>query len=101
MLSELTTNAVTFGPGFDIHVSIEVDVDGRVRGEVDDGGFRGVAIGDGDPIGGRGLGLLIVDALTERLGRRARHDARLVRAPAAPRPRSPRATTRERDGARA
>jgi len=68
VLSELTTNAVTFGPGFDIHISVAVDSEGGVRGEVDDGGFRGVAVGDVDPVAARGLGLLIVDALTEDWG---------------------------------
>ena len=68
VLSELTTNAVTFGPGFAIHVEVEVDADGGVRGFVDDGGFKGVAIAEDGPITAQGLGLQIVDALTVAWG---------------------------------
>ena len=68
IISELTANAVKYGPGTRIAVSVIVDDAGVVRGQVDDGGSGGIAITDGDPSKGTGLGLLIVDALARAWG---------------------------------
>ncbi len=68
IVSELTANAVKYGPGTPIGVSVAVDDGGSIRGHVDDGGSGGVAITDGDPFAGTGLGLLIVDALAKAWG---------------------------------
>ncbi len=68
IVSELTANAVKYGPGSPIGVSVVVDGDGAIRGHVDDGGSGGVAITDADPFAGTGLGLLIVDSLAKAWG---------------------------------
>ena len=79
VVSELVTNAVRHAPGEPISVSVEVDDDGVVRGEIEDSGEGGVrlrATSPGEP-GGYGLG--IVDALTDRWGVDEAHP-RVVRA---------------------
>jgi signal transduction histidine kinase len=68
IVSELTANAVKFGPGTPIAVSIEVGGDGAIRGSVDDGGTGGVGITEADPFAATGLGLLIVDTLARAWG---------------------------------
>ena len=68
IVSELTANAVKFGPGSPIAVSIELADDGGVTGFVDDGGTGGVALGEADPFAATGLGLLIVDTLAKTWG---------------------------------
>ena len=65
IVSELTANAVKFGPGTPTAVSIELAPDGGCRGFVDDGG---VALGQADPFAATGLGLLIVDTLAKTWG---------------------------------
>ena len=68
IVSELTSNAVKYGPGTPIGVSVVVRGDGSIRGQVDDGGSGGVAITDPDPFAGTGLGLLIVDTIAHAWG---------------------------------
>jgi two-component sensor histidine kinase len=68
IVSELTANAVKFGPGTPIAVSIEIADDGSISGFVDDGGTDGVEIADADPFAATGLGLLIVDTLAQAWG---------------------------------
>ena len=68
IISELTSNAVKYGPGTPIGVYVDVRADGSVRGQVDDGGSGGVAIKDADPFAGTGLGLLIVDTIAHAWG---------------------------------
>ena len=68
VISELVTNAVRHAPGEPISVSVDVDDQGVVRGEIRDHGGGGVklrATSPGEP-GGYGLG--IVDALTDDWG---------------------------------
>ena len=62
IVTELVTNSVKYGPGYPISLSVSLDRDGVVRGDVDDGGVGGVHIRAPGPLGG-GLGLVIVDAL--------------------------------------
>ncbi len=62
IVTELVTNGVKYGPGGPIELSVALDADGTVRGDVDDGGSGGVRMRAPGPLGG-GLGLLIVDAL--------------------------------------
>jgi two-component sensor histidine kinase len=68
IISELTANAVKYGPGTPIGVSVAVAEDGSVRGHVDDGGSGGVEIVEADPVAATGLGLLIVDTLAHEWG---------------------------------
>jgi two-component sensor histidine kinase len=68
IVSELTANAVRFGPGTPIDVSIVVEEDGSLSGYVDDGGTGGVAITEANPFTATGLGLLIVDTLARAWG---------------------------------
>jgi two-component sensor histidine kinase len=67
VVSELVTNSVVHGPGKPIRLTVEVDPNGRVRGEVKDEGDGVVEIREAsDGPGGRGL--RIVEALTNRWG---------------------------------
>jgi len=68
IISELTANAVKYGPGTPIGVAVEVAEDGSVRGHVDDGGSGGVEMVEADPVAATGLGLLIVDSLARDWG---------------------------------
>jgi signal transduction histidine kinase len=68
IVSELTSNAVKYGPGTRIGVSVAVEDDGLIRGQVEDGGSGGVAITEADTSAGTGLGLLIVDSLARAWG---------------------------------
>ena len=67
VVTELVTNSVKYGPGGAIEVRLSVSPAGLVRGEVRDQGANGArpAIRDSPLLVG-GLGLRIVDALTER-----------------------------------
>ena len=62
IVTELVTNSVKYGPGKPIELSVVVDADGVVRGDVEDGGSGGVHMRCPGPLGG-GLGLVIVEAL--------------------------------------
>jgi len=64
VVTELVTNGVKYGPGGPIDLSVALGSDGIVRGNVDDGGAGGVHMRAPGPLGG-GLGLVIVEALTE------------------------------------
>jgi two-component sensor histidine kinase len=68
IISELTANAVKYGPGTPIGVFVAVNQDGSIRGHVDDGGSGGVEMADADPVAATGLGLLIVDTLAREWG---------------------------------
>jgi signal transduction histidine kinase len=68
VVSELVTNAVQFGPGRPISISLEIDNDRWVRGAVDDGGHAGVRMIEPNPLEGTGLGLQIVAALSRAWG---------------------------------
>jgi anti-sigma regulatory factor (Ser/Thr protein kinase) len=63
IVTELVTNGVKYGPGNTIELSVSLDSDGIVRGEVRDGGSGGVRMRAPGPLGG-GLGLVIVEALS-------------------------------------
>ena len=66
VVSELVGNSVKHGPGSSIELWIERDEDGRIRGAVTDDGEANIAIREhADPLTG-GMGMQIVDALTER-----------------------------------
>jgi anti-sigma regulatory factor (Ser/Thr protein kinase) len=67
VVTELVNNSVRHGPGDPIQVRITVNDDGSVRGEVEDQGDGEVALREmiEDGTGG-GMGLHIVQALTER-----------------------------------
>ena len=62
IVTELITNSVKYGPGKPIELSVAIDSDGVVRGDVEDGGTGGVHMRCPGPLGG-GLGLVIVEAL--------------------------------------
>ncbi len=64
VVTELVTNGVKYGPGGPIALSVGLDADGFVRGDVDDGGTGGVRMRAPGAFGG-GLGLVIVEALAE------------------------------------
>jgi two-component sensor histidine kinase len=68
IISELTANAVKYGPGTPIGVSVQVADDGLICGHVDDGGSGGVEMVEADPVAATGLGLLIVDTLARDWG---------------------------------
>ena len=68
IVSELVTNSVKHGPGGPIHVNLKVREDGAVLGRVEDGGRGRVAVREGvNPTAG-GMGLTVVDAVTDRGG---------------------------------
>jgi two-component sensor histidine kinase len=62
VVTELVTNAVKYGPGEAIRLSVSV-TGPTVRGEVVDGGDGGATIDREHSLDGTGLGLQIVDAL--------------------------------------
>jgi two-component sensor histidine kinase len=64
VVTELVTNGVKYGPGRPIDLWVCLGRDGIVRGEVNDGGGGGVLMRCPGRFGG-GLGLVIVEALTE------------------------------------
>jgi anti-sigma regulatory factor (Ser/Thr protein kinase) len=69
VVSELVNNAVVHGPAQPIRLRLRIEPDGRIVGEVVDGGDGKIAIrelGD-DPISG-GYGLRVVDSLTSAWG---------------------------------
>jgi signal transduction histidine kinase len=68
VVSELTANAVKFGPGSPIAVSVAIAEDGSAGGYVDDGGSGGVEITQAEPSAATGLGLLIVDTIATSWG---------------------------------
>jgi two-component sensor histidine kinase len=67
VVSELINNSVEHGPGKPIRLTVEIDAEGRVRGEVEDQGSGAIEIRTSDPHD-RGLGLQIVDAASSRWG---------------------------------
>lgn len=62
IVTELVTNSVKYGPGNPIGLSVTLDADGVIRGDVEDGGTGGVHMRCPGPLGG-GLGLVIVESL--------------------------------------
>lgn len=78
VVSELVTNSVKYGPDDHILVRLVAAPDGLVRGEVLDRGGLGSrpAIRDSDSLEG-GLGLRIVDTLTDRWSVDARDGTRV------------------------
>ena len=64
VVTELITNSVKYGPGKPIGLSVALDRDGVLRGDVEDGGSGGVHMRCPGPLGG-GLGLVIVEALAD------------------------------------
>jgi anti-sigma regulatory factor (Ser/Thr protein kinase) len=64
VVTELVTNGVKYGPGEPIALNVALGADGIVRGNVDDGGAGGVHMRAPGRLGG-GLGLVIVEALTD------------------------------------
>jgi uncharacterized protein YbcI/anti-sigma regulatory factor (Ser/Thr protein kinase) len=68
IVNELVTNSVQFGPGAQIDVRVEVDPEGRVSGQVADGGVGDISIRDDPDPEVAGLGLLIVQSLASKWG---------------------------------
>ena len=66
VVSELVSNSVEHGPGTEIQVRLRIASDGSVFGEVEDKGDGRVAIEDMADDPSAGLGLRIVDWLTDR-----------------------------------
>ena len=68
VVTELVNNSVQHGPDAPIQLRVAITDDGGVRGEVEDqGNGAEIAISDGSRgLGDGGLGLLIVDSLTDR-----------------------------------
>ena len=72
VVSELVTNSVIHGPGAPIRLSLVIEDNGNVRGEIEDEGDgpfdkSGTMAVEGGRAAG-GYGLRIVDALTQRWG---------------------------------
>jgi anti-sigma regulatory factor (Ser/Thr protein kinase) len=68
VVTELVANSVVHGPGAPIDLSVAIGDDGMIRGEVEDRGEGRVAIRETAEPGTGGLGLRLVDSLTERWG---------------------------------
>jgi two-component sensor histidine kinase len=66
VISELVSNSVLHGPGTPIRVTVGIDGQGKVRGEVADDGNGAVAVRRESDAGGHGL--MIVDEVAERWG---------------------------------
>jgi len=68
VVTELVNNSVQHGPDAPIQLRVAITDDGGVHGEVEDqGNDADIAIRDSSRgLGGGGLGLLIVDSLTDR-----------------------------------
>jgi anti-sigma regulatory factor (Ser/Thr protein kinase) len=66
VVTELVTNSVRHGPGTPIQLRIALNEDGSIRGEVEDQGDGEVAIREMREDFEDGLGLRIVDTLTDR-----------------------------------
>ena len=66
VVSELVGNAVEHGPGEVIQVRLKIARDGIVRGEIEDRGKGEIAIREMADEPNGGLGLRIVDWLTDR-----------------------------------
>jgi two-component sensor histidine kinase len=64
VVTELVNNSVQHGPGEPIQVRLTVGDGGGVRGEVEDQGEAEIAVREMSESGG--LGLLVVEAMTER-----------------------------------
>ena len=69
VVTELVGNSVAHGPGGQIEVLVELRTDGSIYGAVADKG-HGIAGSEVYAEPGKGLGLLIVEALAERWGAR-------------------------------
>jgi two-component sensor histidine kinase len=69
IVTELVGNSVAHGPGGQIHVSVELRTDGSIRGVVNDEG-HGISASGPSQVPEKGLGLLIVEALTAGWGMR-------------------------------
>jgi two-component sensor histidine kinase len=67
IVTELITNSVRHGPGNPIRLHVQLQDDGTLAGVVRDEGTGQVAIRHGEPVKG-GMGLKVVDALTDRWG---------------------------------
>jgi two-component sensor histidine kinase len=67
VVSELVNNSVEHGPGKPVLLTVDVDPEGRVRGEVEDQGVGPVEIRVSNE-DESGLGLQIVDAASSRWG---------------------------------
>jgi len=67
IVTELVRNSVAHGPGGQIDVLVELHTDGSIDGAVADEG-QGIAGSEVYAEPGKGLGLLIVEALAERWG---------------------------------
>ena len=66
VVTELVSNSVAHGPGEPIQVRLKLAADGTVRGEVEDQGSVRVAVREMADGLSEGLGLRIVDWLTDR-----------------------------------
>ena len=66
VVTELVTNSVSHGPGEPIQVRLKRADDGTIRGEVEDQGSVRVAVREMADGMSEGLGLRIVDWLTDR-----------------------------------
>jgi anti-sigma regulatory factor (Ser/Thr protein kinase) len=68
IVTELVTNSFKYGPGGPIGLTVQLDDQGSLSGDVNDGGTGGVRMArSSDPAAG-GLGLQIVDALASDWG---------------------------------
>lgn len=67
IVTELVGNSVAHGPGGQIEVQVDLRADGSIDGAVADEG-QGIAGSEAYAEPGKGLGLLIVQALAERWG---------------------------------
>jgi anti-sigma regulatory factor (Ser/Thr protein kinase) len=66
VVTELVGNSVAHGPGEQIQVRLKIARDGTIRGEIEDQGKGEIALRDMAEGESAGLGLRIVDWLTDR-----------------------------------